>query len=74
MRAELALVLGVVFAALSLPVLLNALVERRAPQVSTALFFAGAGLMGWALWSKPALRDLHLASEAVIDVIARVLP
>ena len=74
MDPDLALVLGIVIAALSIPSILSALSDRRAPRASALTILIGGGLILFALQSKPQGYTIEQVPDVFVDVVARYLP
>ncbi len=70
MSNDLALVLGLVLAVLSLPALVSALTDRRAPVAAGIVLVAGGALIVYALQSQPGgyeMRELPLVVARVVQ-------
>ncbi|QFT58660.1 hypothetical protein FIU94_07465 [Sulfitobacter sp. THAF37] len=74
MDPDLALVLGIVIAALSIPSILSALSDRRAPRASALTILIGGGLILYALQSKPQGYTLNQVPDVFVNVVARYMP
>lgn len=74
MDPDLTLTLGVVLAVFSVPAMLAAVAENRAPRVSMAALIVAAAMIGWALISKPDGYRLADLPRVLIEVAARYLP
>jgi hypothetical protein len=68
MEPDLALVLGIVIAGFSIPSILSAMSDRRAPRASALTILIGGGLILYALQSQPGGYSLN----DVPDVFSRV--
>jgi len=71
--SDLFFVLGVVIAALSLPSILGAISEGRAPRAAAILVMIGGGLILLAVYQRPGLYSLQSTPEAFVRVVARYL-
>jgi hypothetical protein len=69
MDPDLALVVGLVICLLSIPSILSALSDRRAPRASLVTVLLGGGMVLYAMQSSPG----GYAIDQVPDVFARVL-
>jgi len=67
MDPDLALSLGVIVAAFSVPSILSALTDKRAPRASALTVLIGGGLVLYAMSSKPG----GYAMNEIPDVIMR---
>ncbi|MCX7558536.1 hypothetical protein OS190_03085 [Sulfitobacter sp. F26204] len=74
MDPDLALSLGLVIAAFSVPSILSAISDRRAPRASAVTILIGGGLVLWALQTKPGGYTLGQVPDAFVSVAARYLP
>ncbi|MEW9918283.1 hypothetical protein AB2B41_01595 [Marimonas sp. MJW-29] len=69
MDPDLALTLGIVIAAFSIPSILSALADSRAPRASALTVLIGGGLILYAMQTSPGGYTL----DQVPDVFARVV-
>lgn len=74
MDTDLALVVGVIFAALSIPSVLSALSDRRAPRASAITILIAGGLIVFAIQGKPGGYQLEQLPDVFVNVIARYMP
>lgn len=74
MDTDLALVIGIVFAALSVPSILSALSDKRAPRASAITVLIAGGLIVFAVMGKPGGYRLEQLPDVFVNVIARYLP
>lgn len=72
MQPDIALVLGIVIGGLSIPGMMSAITEGRAPRASMLTILLSAGLLYYALTSKPGGYQLRDVPDAFIDVIAMI--
>ncbi|APE45538.1 hypothetical protein BOO69_15870 [Sulfitobacter alexandrii] len=74
MDPDLALVIGIVIAALSIPSILSALSDSRAPRASALTVLIGGGLILYALTNKPQGYALGEVPDVFVNVVARYMP
>jgi FtsH-binding integral membrane protein len=72
MDTDLALTIGIVLLVLSVPSLLAAWAESRAPRMGSVLFIAGVGLIVAALWLKPGGYDFNQVPGIMVGVVSRL--
>ena len=73
MDSDLALVIGLVLAALTVPSILSALSDRRAPRASAITVLIAGGLIVFAIQDKPGGYRLEQLPDVFISVIARYI-
>ena len=73
MDADTAMAIGTVLGVLSIPSLLSATSEGRAPKAGGLLLIAASGLVIWALANKPGGYSLAELPGLIIHMIARVI-
>ncbi len=71
MDSDLSLVLGLALAALTIPSVLSALSDARAPRASMVTILIAGGLIIYAIRSHPGGYALADVPDAVMHVIAR---
>jgi hypothetical protein len=71
---DLALVLGFIIAALSIPSILSALSDKRAPRASAITVLIAGGLIVFAVQGKPGGYRMEQLPDVFVSVIARYLP
>ena len=71
MDSDLALVLGVILLVFSVPSILSAFSEGRAPRVAAFTIVLGGIMTVWALGQKPGGIDIMEIPEAFVRVVAR---
>lgn len=71
MDHDLALVIGLVVAVFSIPALVSAFSERRAPRVAAIAIIVGGGLVAWAVTQKPGGYQIDQIPNVVVKVVAR---
>ncbi len=74
MDADLSLVLGLIIAALSVPSILSALSDKRAPRASAITILIAGGLIVFAIQSHPGGYALAEIPDVLVRVAARYLP
>lgn len=74
MDPDLALVLGVVLGALSVPSVLSALSDRRAPRASAVTILIAGGLVLYAAQQMPGGLNLATIPDKFASVMARYMP
>jgi hypothetical protein len=71
---DLALVIGIVIAALAIPSILSALSDRRAPRASAITILIGGGLILFAIQGKVGGYQLSQIPDVFLNVVARYMP
>ncbi|MCF3592511.1 hypothetical protein LZG00_00685 [Rhodobacteraceae bacterium LMO-12] len=71
MDHDLALVIGLVVAVFSIPALVSAYSERRAPRVAAIAIIIGGGLVAWAVTQKPGGYQIDQIPNVMVKVVAR---
>jgi len=74
MDTDLALVIGIVIAAFSIPSILSALSDKRAPRASAITILIAGGLIVFAIQGKPGGYKLEQLPDVFVNVIARYMP
>lgn len=74
MDTDLALVVGIVIAAFSIPSILSALSDKRAPRASAITILIAGGLIVFAVQGKPGGYQLEQIPDVFVNVIARYMP
>lgn len=74
MDPDMAMAVGSVLAVLSVPALLSALSEGRAPRVGGVVLIVAAGLILWAIANSPEGYSLTGLPSVILHVIARYIP
>ena len=74
MDPDLALTLGIIIATLSIPSILSALSDSRAPRASAVTILIAGGLILYALQNNPGGYRLEQVPDIVVKVISRFLP
>jgi len=71
MDTDLALTVGIVLAVLSIPSLLSAWVDGRAPRVGAIMAMAGLGLVVTALVASPGGYEFNQVPEVLLRTVSR---
>ncbi len=74
MDTDLALVISIVIAALTIPSILSAVSDRRAPRASAITILIAGGLIVFAITAKPGGYSLEQVPDVVLNVVARFIP
>lgn len=74
MDTDLALVIGLIVAAFSIPSILSAISDRRAPRASAITVLIAGGLIVLAIQGKPGGYQLQQLPDVFLNVIARYMP
>ena len=69
---DLVLTVGLVLVVLSIPSLLAAWAESRAPRMGALLSIGGIGLILTAIWIKPGGYALNDVPDVIVHVVARL--
>lgn len=73
MQTDVFLVIGLALLILSVPAMLSALTERRAPRASAIIVLIGGALLWLAISGKPGGYTIQDIPRAVARVVASVL-
>jgi hypothetical protein len=71
---DLALVIGLLIAAFSIPSVLSAISDRRAPRASALTILIGGALILYAMSSKPGGYSLQEIPDTFIRILAQFMP
>ncbi|MFC6639558.1 hypothetical protein GV827_12280 [Sulfitobacter sp. JBTF-M27] len=74
MDPDLALSLGLVVAAFSIPSILSAISDSRAPRASALTVLIGGALILYAVQSKPGGYELGEVPDVFVSVVGRYFP
>ena len=74
MDADLAMVVGIVLAVLSIPSILSAVTDRRSPRASAITILIAGGLIVFALRENPRRYSFENLPEVFVSVAADFLP
>ncbi|MEP2715521.1 hypothetical protein [Pseudophaeobacter sp.] len=73
MDSDLALILGIFLAGLSIPSILSAMSENRPPRISALLLLSGGGLIAFAMTSRPGGYRLEQVPDVFFSVLGRFI-
>jgi hypothetical protein len=73
MDPDLAFIIGLVLAVFSIPSILSAITEGRAPRVAAFALIAGGALVVWAIGEKPGGYSINDIPRTFVNVIATYL-
>jgi len=73
MDPDLIFVIGLVLGAFSIPSMLSAYSEGRAPRVSALVIVLAGGMIVWAFNTKPGGYDFANIPDTFMNVVARYL-
>jgi hypothetical protein len=73
MDTDLALVIGLIVAALSVPSVLSALSDRRAPRASAITILIAGGLILFAIQGKAGGYSIQQLPDIFVNVLARYI-
>ena len=74
MDPDLALSLGLVIAAFSIPSILSAISDSRAPRASALTVLIGGALILYAVQTKPGGYELGEVPDVFVNVVGRYFP
>jgi len=72
--SDLAMVVGIVLAVLSIPSILSAVTDRRSPRASAITILIAGGLIVFALRENPGRYSFENLPEVFVSVAADFLP
>ncbi|WP_296422730.1 hypothetical protein [Yoonia sp.] len=70
---DLIFVLGLIAGAFSIPALVSAFADRRAPKMSVLIMLISAGMIGYAVQQRPEPYELDKLDEVFVSVVGRYL-
>ena len=73
MDPDLAVVFGVLLGVFSIPAVMSAISDGRAPKVAAFAIIASGGLILWAITEKPGGYSINEIPDLIVSVIARYL-
>ena len=73
-NSDLAMVVGIVLAVLSIPSILSAVTDRRSPRASAITILIAAGLIVFALQKNPGRYSFGTLPDVFVSVAADLLP
>lgn len=74
MEPDLALVLGILIAAFSVPSILSAFSDRRAPRASALTILIGGGLVLYAMQTNPGGYAMNEIPDVFVRVVGQYVP
>jgi len=74
MDADLAMAVGLVLGVFSVPALLSAISEGRAPRVGAVVMVIAGAMILWAVTQKPGGYTFAELPAVILSVMARYLP
>ena len=73
MDSDLFFVVGVVIAVFSIPSIVSALTDGRAPRTPALLIIIGGLMIGYAMQQRPGVYGLETLPDTFVRVVARYL-
>ena len=73
MDPDLSFVVGIVVLLFSIPSILGALTDGRAPRAAAIMIMIGGGLIGLAIYQKPNAYTFETVPDVFYDVIGRYI-
>lgn len=70
---DLIMIVGIVVAALSIPSIISAFSESRAPRLGIILIVTGAAMVAWSINAKPGEFSFEEIPDLFITVLGRYL-
>lgn len=74
MDTDLALVVGIIIAAFSIPSVLSAISDKRAPRASAITILIAGGLIVFAMQGKAGGYSIQELPDVFVNVVARYMP
>lgn len=71
--ADLALVVGLIIAVFSVPSVISAITESRAPRVAAIALIVGGGMVVWAVKEHPGGYKVDEIPNVIVRVIGRYI-
>ena len=71
---DILLIAGLVVASFSIPSIISAYADRRAPTIAVVMLLMGGGLVLLALTTRPGGYTLQDVPHALLRVLAQILP
>ncbi len=71
MDYDLALTIGLVIGVFSIPAVVSALSDRRAPRVAAIVMIVAGGLVAYAMTQKPGGYTIDQIPNVIVKVVAR---
>ncbi|KPP84294.1 MAG: hypothetical protein HLUCCO07_08715 [Rhodobacteraceae bacterium HLUCCO07] len=73
MDYDLALTIGLIIGVFSVPAMVSALSDRRAPRIAAIVMVVAGGLVAYAMTQKPGGYRVDEIPDVIVKVIARLL-
>lgn len=73
MDPDLAFVIGLIVGVFSIPAIVSAISEHRAPRVAAIAVIISGGLMAWAIMHKPSGYRVDQIPDVIVKVVARYI-
>ena len=73
MDPDLAFIIGIILAVFSIPSIMSAITEGRAPRVAAFAIIAGGALMVWSINAKPGGYPIEDIPDTFVRVVAKYL-
>ena len=74
MDTDLALIIGLVLGALSVPSILSAFSDKRAPRASALTILIAGGLILYAMQMKPGGYQISDVPDVFVGIVAKYMP
>jgi hypothetical protein len=74
MDTDLALIIGLVLGALSVPSILSAFSDKRAPRASALTILIAGGLILYAMQMKPGGYQISDVPDVFVSIVAKYMP
>ncbi|WP_294619162.1 hypothetical protein [uncultured Roseovarius sp.] len=73
MDPDLAFIIGIILTVFSIPSIMSAITEGRAPRVAAFAIIAGGALMVWSISEKPGGYPIEDIPDTFVRVVAKYL-
>ena len=74
MDTDLALIIGLILGALSIPSILSAFSDKRAPRASALTILIAGGLILYAMQMKPGGYQISDVPDVFVSIVAKYMP
>lgn len=74
MDADLAMTMGVIIGAFSIPAILSAISDGRAPRVPMVIILIAGSLILYATYTKPGGYAISDVPDAMLNTVAKIIP
>ncbi len=71
--SDLIFIVGLVLCVFSIPSIVSAFSDRRAPRVATLVLMAGGAMVVWAISNKPGGYQIEQIPDIFVRVVARFI-